>query len=225
MKKLILLMSIMMMVPCLSQADRTDPSKEDYREASQTLQDATKVYEDIVMKSPQGQVPKSVLNSAKCIAVFPKVITAAIVVGGTHGDGIVTCRSNDKWSTPSIASLTGGSLGAQIGGKSTDLVLFITNDDAVKTLKKGKFAIGADASVAVGSYDAAADLTKSGVVAYQRNEGGYLGASLGAGNIKIDEDANMRLYGKDAHAVNMLEGRASTQTAAGDTFLTLLPNA
>jgi lipid-binding SYLF domain-containing protein len=193
------------------------------REANDTIRNAARVYDEMVLRSPKGAVPVSVQSHAKCIAIFPNTITAGVVLGGTHGNGVVSCKNGGTWSTPALADLTGASLGLQAGGKSTDLVLFVNSDSAVSSLKKGKFNVGADASIAVGSYDAAVDTSSAGVVAYQRNEGGYIGASLTSGSISLDEDSNRALYGSDMVAIKLLDGIQTGKTTESQELTSKFP--
>lgn len=95
-----------------------------------------------------GKVPESVLKHAKCIAILPNVITGAFVIGGTHGEGLASCKNtNDSWSQPVPITLNQGSIGLQAGAKSADIVLFFQSKDAVTALKRGNITLGADVSV------------------------------------------------------------------------------
>ncbi|NDC38251.1 MAG: hypothetical protein EBZ48_09395 [Proteobacteria bacterium] len=195
------------------------------REAIKTIRDATAAYEDIVFKGPKGEVPKSIQDQAKCIAVFPHSVTAAIVVGGMHGKGVVSCKNNNVWSSPTLATLSGASVGAQVGGKSTDYVFFINSAEAVSKIKTGKLDVNADAGFVMGSYDASATTSSAGVLGYQKSGGGYMGASLGASTITLDEASNKEVYGKEFVAVNLLDGVQIGQHEAATEFLKKLPKA
>jgi lipid-binding SYLF domain-containing protein len=47
-------------------------------------------------------IPSSLLHAAKCIAVVPKLTKAGFIVGGEHGDGVVSCRTANGWSAPAF---------------------------------------------------------------------------------------------------------------------------
>ena len=72
-----------------------------------------------------NQIPSSVLSKAKCIAVIPKLTKAGLVVGGKHGNGVVSCRTTDGWSAPAFISIGGGSIGLQAGAEHQDIVLLM----------------------------------------------------------------------------------------------------
>jgi SH3 domain-containing YSC84-like protein 1 len=98
--------------------------------------------------APDKGVPKQVLEGAKCVAVIPKLVKGAFVIGGEHGTGVATCRtSTNSWSAPALFSVSVINLagGPQIGGKSTDLLMFIMNDQGMNELISGHFKVGADA--------------------------------------------------------------------------------
>ena len=178
-----------------------------------------------IAKGPQGEVPSSILKNARCIAVLPNVVTGALVVGGTHGSGLATCRdSNNGWSQPAAISLSQGSIGVQAGAKSTDLVLFFQNDNAVKALKRGNITLGTDASAVAGNFDKAVDFSNAGVVVFSRTEGLFAGASVNGSRIGKNQDDSASYYGKNVDFTALLEGRQSPDSSGYTQKLTkLLP--
>lgn len=204
--------------------DSMSDQREARNDAQMILRKSADIYRAIA-KGPHGGVPESVTSKANCIAVVPNVVTAAVVVGGSHGDGVASCKlSSGQWSQPAFVNLTSGSLGAQVGAKSTDAVLYFTTPSAANALKTGKFAIGADASVVAGNFERSFDTSGAGVVAYQRTSGAFLGASLNGGSIGGDDNQNRAYYGKDVEIRDILEGRAQPMAGATDNqFTQLLP--
>ena len=111
-----------------AQNDQTSSANQNERNTagSSELQKATEVVEHMSATAPDKGVPKQVLEGAKCVAVIPKLVKGAFVVGGEHGTGAATCRiSGNSWSAPAPFSVSGISWGPQIGGKSSDLLMFI----------------------------------------------------------------------------------------------------
>src|SRR5690349_24070199 len=76
-----------------------------------------------IMATPDKGIPEEILGSAKCIAVVPSLLKGGFVVGGSHGRGVATCRTENGWSAPAPFTMTGGSIGFQIGGQAVDLVM------------------------------------------------------------------------------------------------------
>jgi SH3 domain-containing YSC84-like protein 1 len=191
-------------------------------ETQKLLRDATEVYRAFA-KGSESEVPQNVLNKAECVAVFPNTVTAAVVVGGTHGDGIASCKGTDgKWSQPAFVDLNGGSIGAQVGGKSTDVVLFLMDKPTRTSLREGTFTLGADVSVVAGKFERAYETEAKGVVAYTRNEGAFAGAAINGVSITKDEETTREYYGKDVSYPSLIDGTAKV-AKTDDGFVTLLP--
>lgn len=179
-----------------------------------------------VAKGPQGQVPASVTQAARCVAVLPNVVAGALVVGGAHGEGLATCKTSDgAWSAPAVISLDQGSIGLQAGAKSTDLVLFFLSDESTRALKKGSFELGTEVGVVAGKYDTSLDLGRAGVVAYSRTEGVFAGASITGSRVGKDQSEISRAYGRPADFTAILEGREAPPTNLNTKKLTeLMPS-
>ena len=104
-----------------------------------------------VMQAPDKAIPHDLLQNAHAIAVIPDVIKAGFVVGGRHGEGLISVKTRDgTWSNPSFIGLTGGSIGFQAGVSSTDVILVFRTQRGVDSIVNGKFTLCADASAAAG---------------------------------------------------------------------------
>jgi|GEM_PF-1449313 len=203
--------------------DRMDERQKDQIDAAATLRKSTELYEAIV-KGPHGQVPDGVLVKTQCVVVLPDVMTGAILVGGTHGVGITSCRENNVWSVPAFVRLNAVSFGAQLGGKSSDIVMFILTDKGKAALKRGNFSLGAEASIVAGTFDKSFDVSSHGAVAYIRTEGAFAGASLSGGTLASDDTNTAAFYGKDVNYVSLLDGHVATkQNDHIDKLISLLP--
>ena len=112
-------------------------------------QKAAQVFKEI-MNTPDKGIPQDLLRTAKCIAIIPGEVKFAFIFGGNYGRGLATCRTARGWSAPMFVAIDGGSVGYQIGGSSTDIVMLFMNDHALQSLLGDKFKLGADASVAAG---------------------------------------------------------------------------
>ena len=106
-----------------------------------------------IMNVPEN-IPQEVIEKAECVIVFPSVLKAAFVVGASYGRGAMVCRSGEHfhgaWGAPAMMALEGGSVGFQIGGQATDLVLLIMNERGASSILESKVKLGGDASVAAG---------------------------------------------------------------------------
>jgi lipid-binding SYLF domain-containing protein len=159
-----------------------------------------------VMKEIMGvpdDIPQDLLGKAECVIVFPTVLKAAFVLGGSYGRGAMVCRTgehfNGPWGSPAMYALEGGSVGFQIGGQATDLVLLVMNERGASSILDSKVKLGADASAAAGpkGRDASADTDatlRSEILSYSRSRGLFAGISLEGSTLRPDNDANESLY-------------------------------
>ena len=189
------------------------------------LERASEVY-GAIAKGSNREVPRSVLSKAQCVAIIPGVVTGALVVGGSHGEGVASCKTGaGTWSQPAPISLNQGSIGLQAGAKSADLVIYFQSNKSVEALKSGAVTISADVSAVAGKYDASVDNTGAGMVVYSRAEGVFAGVSVTGGKITKDQDALSRFYGSNADYAALLDGRSTPDTTGNADRLTkLFPN-
>ncbi|HEY2460974.1 MAG TPA: lipid-binding SYLF domain-containing protein [Candidatus Acidoferrum sp.] len=158
-------------------------------------------------------IPQDLLDKARCVIVFPSVVKAAFIVGGSYGRGVMVCRTgrnfSGSWGAPTMMALEGGSVGFQIGGQATDFVILVMNDRGANSILHSKVKLGADASIAAGpkGRDASAETDatlRSEMLSYSRARGVFAGVSLEGSTIRPDNDANHRLYGRDATATEII---------------------
>lgn len=173
---------------------------------------------------PAKSIPMSIMSNATCVAVVPSYKKAAFVVGGSYGQGVVTCRTADgRWSAPAFIQLAGGSFGFQIGGQATDLVLIAVNDRGMQALLKSKFKIGGDAAASAGpvgrNASAATNLTmKSELLTYSRSQGLFAGIDLNGTVVNQNTNDTRTFYGHDIPFATILKGDVVTP-AAGRQFV------
>ena len=174
---------------------KIDRTSRAFKEAEENLNESTVVYKEI-SEGKMGKVPQSILDKTKCVAIFPKTVTVSAGLGGTHGDGVGFCKSAaGTWENPMFLNILGGSIGVQAGVKSADIVLYITGEKAADALKRGAFKVGGELSAVAGTFDKTLGAPQAEVVAYQRSEGLFLGASLDGINISRDDSDERAFYG------------------------------
>lgn len=153
---------------------------------------------------PGRCIPQALLRNAQGVAIIPGIIKAGFIVGGRHGRGVVLVRCQDGgWSNPIFVTLSGGSIGWQVGAQSTDLVLVFKTQRGVQRIlqNKGKLTLGADVSVAAGPVGreaaAATDAQlRAEIYSYSRSRGLFAGASFEGDALLIDRDGNGCFYGR-----------------------------
>ena len=182
-----------------------DKQAKERRAAAKTARLATNALNQL-MGIPASAIPDSLMRKAEAIAVFPNVVKAAFVLGGSGGKGLISRRTADGWSVPAMFTIGSGSIGFQIGASSTDIVLVFTSEEGLDSLLGNRFEIGGEASAAAGPVGRTARATtdaqmRAKILSYSRSRGVFAGISITGAVVAPDNDANMALYGLKAKEV------------------------
>src|ERR1700758_3574580 len=176
-------------------------------------------------------IPQDLLDKADCVVVFPSVLKAAFIVGGSYGRGAMSCRQGQdfkgRWGAPTMMALEGGSFGFQIGGEATDFVLLIMNERGANGILSSKVKLGADASVAAGpvgrDLSAETDATlRADILSYSRSRGLFAGVSLEGSTIRPDDGANKRIYGEKISAKDIVIAHETHVPPAAEGLISTL---
>jgi lipid-binding SYLF domain-containing protein len=192
-----------------------EPEKETDR-----LQNAAVVLTEIF--GMPDSIPQELVDKAECAIVVPSVKKVAVGIGGSYGRGVMTCRTgaayDGPWGAPSMYALEGASIGFQLGGQATDFVLLVMNDRGASSVLGSKVKLGADASAAAGpkgrNAGAATDIVmQAEILTYSRSRGLFAGVSLEGSTLRVDGDANERLYGRRVDAREVVRKTAAPDAA------------
>jgi lipid-binding SYLF domain-containing protein len=166
------------------------------------LNEAAAVFSE-VMAAPDKGIPQDLVEHAHCIVIVPDLKTAAFVFGGKYGKGYLSCRnkSGRGWSAPATVRIEGGSVGFQIGGSSTDLIMLVMSERGADKLLSSKFTLGAEGSVAAGPVGRTATAQTDAqmhadILSWSRSQGLFAGLALEGATLRQDLDDNATLYGK-----------------------------
>src|SRR6202049_4720807 len=168
-------------------------------------------------------IPHELLEKSECVIVIPSVRKLALGVGASYGRGAMVCRKGEKFNVaggaPAMYALEGGSVGFQIGGEATDLILLVMNDRGMESILSSKVKFGADASIAGGpkGRDASADTDaymRAEILSYSRSRGLFAGVSLEGSTLRPDDEASEQVYG---HAIKAKEIVRSESLGAPET--------
>ena len=188
--------------------------------ASERLTASAEVFQE-VMNTPDKGIPQDLLAKAQCVIIVPGLKKGAFVVGGQYGRGFAECRHADGtgWGAPGAVRVEGGSVGFQIGGSSTDVVMLVMNQRGMDRLLGDKFTLGADASIAAGpvgrTANADTDVRMTAeILAWSRAKGLFAGISLSGATMRPDEEVNAELYGRKIGNRDVLNGGVEPPPAA-----------
>ncbi len=196
-------------------------------EAVKRLNEAAAVLTE-VMATPDKGIPEDMLGNAHCIVIVPGLKTAAFVVGGKYGKGYMLCRNKGimGWSAPGTVRIEGGSVGFQLGGSETDLIMLVMNERGVDKLLGSKFTLGAEGSVAAGPVGRTATAQTDAqmhaeILSWSRSQGLFAGLALQGATLRQDLDDNQTLYGKKLENRQIVTTRVRPPKAAA-RLITLL---
>jgi len=188
--------------------------------SDERLKAAEQVLTEMAEAQDRG-IPTDLIAQAKCIVIVPGVKKAALGVGGQYGRGYMSCRriDNNQWSAPAGVRIEGASVGFQIGGTETDVILIVRNQAGVDRLLSNQFTVGADAAVAAGPIgrqaSAQTDATmRAEMLAYSHARGVFAGLALQGATLREDSDENKELYGTKVSNREIVTGKQPAPPAA-----------
>jgi lipid-binding SYLF domain-containing protein len=174
-----------------------------------------------IMSAPDKGIPQDLLSKAQCVVLVPGLKKGAFIVGAKYGKGFMLCRKPGGvgWSAPAAIRVEGGSVGFQIGGSETDVVMLVNSATGAKKLMQSKFTLGADASVAGGPVGRTSTAETDAqlhaeILTYSRSRGAFAGVSLDGATLRPDDDWNGELYGKPMTNQEIVMGSTPSPAAA-----------
>ncbi len=175
-----------------------------------------------MMRAADKGIPQDLIDKARCVVVIPGMKKAGFIFAAKYGRGFATCRRHGGvgWSAPAAMRVEGGSVGFQIGGSETDIVLLVMNDGGMHHLLSDKFTLGGEATAAAGPVgrDVAAETDAemhAEMLSYSRSRGLFAGISLEGATLRPDGESNRELYGHDSTNREILTGDFKTPASAG----------
>jgi len=188
-------------------------------EPLQRLDEAVAVFQDI-MATPDRSIPQDLLDNAHCIVIVPGLKKGAFIIGGKYGKGFISCRrQGGGWSAPGTVRVEGGSLGFQIGGSESDVVMLVMNERGAAKLLSSKFTLGGEGEVAAGPVGREASAQTDAkmhaeILSWSRARGVFAGISLQGATLRQDLDDNAVMYGKKLTNKEIVETGVATPKAA-----------
>jgi len=177
-------------------------------------------------KATDTDIPADLLKKAACVVVIPSLKSGAFIVGADYGRGFASCRTSKGWSAPAAVKVEAGSVGFQIGGSESEIVMLVMNKKGMDRLLSTKFTLGGDATIAAGpvgrNAQAKTDASMNAeILSYSRSRGVFAGVALEGGTLREDDSANKDLYGKELTNRTILTGGVPAPASAA-SFLTAI---
>jgi lipid-binding SYLF domain-containing protein len=180
-----------------------------------------------VLAAPDKGIPEDLLRKAQCVVVVPGVKQGAFIVGGKYGRGFLVCRAADgSWGAPGALRIEGGSVGFQIGGSETDVIMLVMDERSMKGILSSKFTLGGAADVAAGpvgrSSTAQTDASMNAkILSYSRARGIFAGIALTGATLRQDLEENAEMYGKQISNEEIVKSHPKPPAAAADLLAVL----
>lgn len=212
MKKVLCLLSIPALLMAADQKARDETAKR--------LGEAATVFTEIMGAQDRG-IPQDLLDRAQCIVIVPAMKKGAFIVGAQYGKGFLSCRNSagTTWSAPAALRLEGGSVGFQIGGSETDIVMLVMNQRGEDKLLSSQFTLGGEGELAAGpvgrtaTAETDAQLTAE-MLSWSRSKGVFAGVALKGMTLRQDTDDNEAMYDKRLDNREIVTGTVAPPAAA-----------
>ena len=116
-------------------------------------------------------------SGAVAYAVFPSVGKGGAGLGGAYGKGVLF----ERGAPTGQVTVTQVTVGAQLGGQAYSEIVFLESQEALKSFRKGQFAMAAQVSAVVAAAGASANAKYAqGVAVFTMPKGGLMAeASVG----------------------------------------------
>ncbi|MCW0235849.1 MAG: lipid-binding SYLF domain-containing protein [Ferrovibrio sp.] len=175
----------------------------------QSLIDSARITVDNFAHDGQMSDLRRKLAQAKGVFVVPQLLKASFIIGGEGGSGVLLAKTGTGWSEPAIYTMGAGSIGLQIGGEASQVMLVLMNDNAVNAILRNEFKLGADATVAAGPVGMGVEAATTSnlgadIFSYAKTKGLAAGISVEGAVISARHSRNTAYYGKEAHPRNIL---------------------
>lgn len=151
------------------------------------------------MANPAYAIPPQVLQRARGLIIINQ-FKAGFIFGVTGGYGVIMVkRPDNSWSIPVMIDAGEASLGLQVGGSAIESVFVLTDDETPRRLFEGRFNVGVDAKAAMGPRwtemeSVNKEILVTPVLVYTKTKGVFAGATVKAGFLTRDDDANRKFY-------------------------------
>lgn len=167
------------------------------------------------MADPAYAIPPPVFERARALIIVNQ-FKAGLILGVKSGYGVVMVKKPDgHWSLPVLLNASEASLGLQVGGKSIETVYVITDDATPKLLFNTRFNVGVDAKAVAGprwaEYESVnKEILNTPVLIYTKSKGLFAGATLKAGYLARNDEANRVFYNTSFTMPELLYGNFVT---------------
>jgi lipid-binding SYLF domain-containing protein len=180
---------------------------------------------------PDKRIPAENLRKAKGVILLDRTKAGFIFAyQGGGGLAMVKGAKSGGWSPPVFLSANQASLGFQIGGKQSFVVILLMNTNATRMLTEPTYDFGGEASGIAGNASGKAEGSiptdfQPLIMVYTDATGLYGGAAIKGGALAPDADADVAYYGESLTPQEILFDRKGKPTEAATNLAEKLTQA
>jgi len=178
---------------------------------AQAIVDKAKVTFNTFMADKDYEWLQKNLKNVKGLVIYPQVLKAGFIFGGSGGTGILVVRDpqTGDWSQPAFYTVGSVTFGLQIGGEAAEVLVMAMTQKAVDSLLSGSFKLGGDTSIALGPVGTGADTNvKVDFYSFAKSKGLYAGLNLEGSVVSVRDGLNKGYYGKEVSPADIIVKKA-----------------
>lgn len=200
------------------------------KEESKKISDSVKAMKAISASQKSG-IPPAIFKDVVAVAIFPGAAKLEFMVRGRKARGVLLARDGeDKWSSPVLVTLSGGTLGWQAIGEPMDIILLFKSQKNIDEIVKGKLYLGGKSAMIMegplgkSMKGATGEQLKAEINSYIFTRGEFAPeAPVADTTMQVDAAATDAFYGKvKISAADILAGKADNSSAEVKSLHNLL---
>ena len=189
----------------------------DVADAVQIVADAEAALQDFSADADFAGL-RAALPHARAVLIFPEVLRAGFVLGGSGGSGVLLVRdgSGAPWHGPAFYTIASASLGLQVGATKARMLMLVKDEKVLDKLYGNRMKLGADASAALGAkgVEKTTGLNADFTI-YATVKGAFAGIAFDGAVLDVRQSLNKAFYAREASPVDILV-RRNVRSAGAD---------
>ena len=200
-------MGILMLAAGMLLASHTLAVAANDTQTAQGIVDRARVTFQNFMNDPNYIWIHQNMDRARGILIYPQVLKGGFIFGGSGGTGVLVVRDEKTgdWSQPAFYSIGSATVGLQIGGEASQIIVMVMSQKAIDSLLTSSIKFGGDTSVALGPIGFGA---KQNIIAdfvsFAKSQGLYAGINIEGSIVNVRDTLNSAYYGKYVTPVDIL---------------------
>jgi lipid-binding SYLF domain-containing protein len=183
------------------------PARAADKEEAQAIVDKARITFSSFARDDNYRYLNDHLKDVKGLLIFPQVLKAGFILGGSGGTGVLMARDSKtgNWSEPAFYTIGSVSFGLQIGGEAAEVIMMIMSQRAVDSLLTTSVKLGGDTSIALGPVGTGAKgAITADIISFARSKGIYAGLNLEGSVVKVRNGLNEAYYGKEVDPAEII---------------------